>query len=38
MLARGQGVGQDIEAARDVSAHMAQVFEEALPRQRGRLS
>jgi TPR repeat protein len=38
MLARGQGVGQDIEAARDVSAHVDQVFEEALQRQRGRLS
>ena len=29
---------EDIEAARDVSAHVDQVFEEALQRQRGRLS
>ena len=35
---RGRLQAADIEAARDVSAHVAQVFEEALPRQRGRLS
>jgi hypothetical protein len=29
---------KDIEAARDFSAHVEQVFEDALQQQRGRLS